>query len=682
MGEGHVNVVRPMGVLSAPAEHYNLLQHNTVPYKPHAGCFFPNRKEETPEKLKYLIALSFHLRLNLTMQDVQLWAVHRGRDIFSTTCWPDYVKIETYNHRGRSSYSQEYCGFHSQITVYPEHTSVYIGISDIFSAFRIKQMFFSVIEPKRIVSVSSKNQAKVSNCQCTKLRTDKQTPMMHYIFHIRVRAHRRISLLLNAFASDTVCQVFDGPGPKSKLLHPYARSRFPSYTSSKFQAVVQCLHPVLKQMKIKYGHLLNPNHCQEKAVDTKVTFTLPSTMLCTDSTFCILTLKAKATQKVNLTLNGFTYVGERNTEHCRYAGVALFTVKEEDICVQSLLRVTSTEYCYQTNKTQGIIHSVDFVAHSDEYPSHSDHWTSYSENNTLLLVFYYFQEYGNMTVNITATKTFCRIIFFDLCLGALAWDNRVFLQNEFGRQSVLPWSEKCFVITMKHYPMSGKAQKKQECSSHLYSEPNTAQGDAMKITTVGSLAGRSSISAQFCDTKLQHSSSCEGTNAPNKSGVASCVCEGEKVKCESFQQNFDRTAVSFSLRYITPTNLFVHALKLTVVVQKGFGTWVNIIVQITKSDISTYPVDILPFSNLTKMQQFKPQKLGKFSFLHFQVQLFQGFNDTVSVLPLFHFSFIKRKHLLVCTSEECVSMFSSCILSCSCVSGQPLTQCDVCIHLC
>lgn len=570
--------------------------------------------------------MSKELRLNLTMVDVQIgkpfYTLAHGSD-----CWPDHIEISIWSLRKKTL--TQYCGKFPQLSVYPEFPVVRIRFVDFMSAYSIGQTSFSVIDAQNIMSVpcnktdsDTAHKRKISyNPVCLLVFVNGNQLWLKH-FPIRAKYSAIILLSVNTSAPEAIWKFHDGPGVKSELLQP-SQNR-PHYSSSTFQAVLYCRYSSAEASFVYKEHP-GKHHIQTIHVKTNHSFTLPSTELCSDRALCVILLETSSGSHVNLTMTDFKYAGDINTHSCAFAGLI---IDDKDAltpyCVQNYVGSTHKEDCYYRDSTDsdGIIHWYDKKIRKFTYPTSSDQVTVYSTSNSVYLGFYVHKNYGNLSLALTASATKCRGIPLHMQssstqhFGPVHPRDKHFLENKGTPEYMLPWTDQCYVILIEHNPWDG-----QYAESYFYVKENKSLGQTMKILVVGSLSGRSKITAE--DGPLKKGTKCQRGYQKNGSAFASCVCcSYEEVLCENYNHDtfFERTLFGFSHSVDTPTHTFpMRSLKLYLKVQQGYATKISIMVEVLKLKVGPpeikYLPEILNFTNQNENHIIEPKVIGDNLFL-------------------------------------------------------------------
>ncbi len=187
--------------------------------------------------------------------------------------------------------------------------------------------------------------------------------------------------------------------------------------------------------------------------ETNLTIHFPQT--CIGSKLCIFILQAKHPLKLNISLHNQVYIGVNNTQECIYAGLATYDhtadrfIHTNTFCVVDMFVSSSNVSCFR-EKTFSYYDSAFLFNYSSPHWYRQPYlfttwsrqtcslWEIYSKAHKMLFVFYSYQEYGSLQIDISAKTTFCAVLHFDQC--------------KIGTRSVLlPWNQTCslFIFTNK-----------------------------------------------------------------------------------------------------------------------------------------------------------------------------------------------------------------------------------------
>ena len=219
-------------------------------------------------------------------------------------------------------------------------------------------------------------------------------------YFIKVEKYNHI--LIKILFSDMDVNVQDGPGPSSPLLKREMKTSKPDANGTLFRTTgLQCFLTVNIDKRVYNSGNLTLFQYYQKMTGSFLNYSLirnetvsittrgsDSSSIQSSKTFLLLMLITSKIEKVNMSIDTLKYQG-KESPLCKYAGVTSYDVEHD----------TKTE--------------ISTVCHSSQRYRLRN---IYSNTPKLLIVIYQCNEYGILTIDLTATSTKCNVIQFNPCV--------------------------------------------------------------------------------------------------------------------------------------------------------------------------------------------------------------------------------------------------------------------------
>ncbi len=310
-------------------------------------------------------------------------------------------------------------------------------------------------------------------------------------FEIKTDYFKHICVTISDMHEQSV-NIYDGPGTKCDLLNCVKTDNTHKYVSSTFQIVIYSLHnrSFVPNFLTHYKSLAFLG----KKIDTfnLTVFSLSSSEMCQDRIVCVVKFETERKLRLNVTLSEFSYVGDRNTDTCDYAGVAIYDSVQNSVkllsteCVKHHIGNTHQRICVE-NQTFSFDYSYNVTKFQYAYPSFSKLLTFYSRNNEFLVVLYSFRQYGSIKVKIGIAVTKC-VVFH----AAVCGDRNHVLYRMLKHTCLSPfpfflsWTHQCVIV---HVHKSKVTSEISFCQLTLSPETFKGHGKIMMIRGSGHFEG-------------------------------------------------------------------------------------------------------------------------------------------------------------------------------------------------
>ncbi len=431
VGNGTYWAIRPMGILPFDISLVSLYQMDRIFCNPECENHYVPYSQDF---WRYKFDLFKYFRSHITLINVYFSSetvkYMKIRNLDTPCNWNFIQVVSIFNNTAKQIL--KFCGIHPKISYFSASHRVEIQLK-IKPKETVKlDMNFSIIDGNRI-----ENRLEWTE-------TDSfSTPQLGFVFlqlsikldilHIQVAHYRQvcvwhISKITSKYPSVT---IFDGPGQKSQVIITTGKPR--NVLLSTFQAVVHhygflsssycstntSIHYTSKQANIAL---------KMEQDNEPLNFSLPQSDLCL-SKFCIFHLRNKRGRSLNITLSALTYTQGTESQSCMYAGVAVYQAQNQTFthlnteCVKTHLGKTylRSVFCHQVSSHPLECLKYNFFQHFDNtlfkytLPQPADKVSFYSKTDSVLLVFYSFDEYGKFSADLSVSSTTCRIIIIQSC---------------------------------------------------------------------------------------------------------------------------------------------------------------------------------------------------------------------------------------------------------------------------
>ena len=315
--------------------------------------------------------LSKYLRLNITFEHISIMygKLHQ--------CYIGKISVKSFAKNLSQQFN--YCGIHSNVTIYPWYQNINIQVTlRPFVSYDV-MLRYSVIDPDKIISYPANRHSKLVKWMfyvyLSSSREYKQK------LHIQVEKFNCILIIFNDIKNSSH-DVYDGPDSVSNQLNPNNKS---TYTTSAFQCMVYISsHLFITNTSLKYYSKVNTITNYVNITQFQNLFlNFPSN----SSTFLsIVKLRTKATNCLNISITNFTNNYKYNSS-CNYVGIAFYE-QVKNVYIE---------------KRSMCLDGGDFYKHRNIYSIRSE----------MLLVMYSFQYRGSMYISLNISTTQCRLNLVD-----------------------------------------------------------------------------------------------------------------------------------------------------------------------------------------------------------------------------------------------------------------------------
>ena len=185
-------------------------------------------------------------------------------------------------------------------------------------------------------------------------------------------------------------EVYDGPGKLSRRLNSEIQGKNNRmFVLSGFQCSVLTRAMYHNSSRISFGNISLTYKHHDVFHKINISRSTTETISMTDHCLiCTWFINNPNEYNINITVYQLQYEGMYN-RHCNFAGLGVFKV-------QSSIHSEISTLCYQVK----------------DYSYQS----IYSKNNYLQLVHYAYPEYGTLSVNLTMSTTYCKVIPVNTCI--------------------------------------------------------------------------------------------------------------------------------------------------------------------------------------------------------------------------------------------------------------------------
>ena len=248
---------------------------------------------------------------------------------------------------------------------------------------------YSVIDAYKIISYhSDRTNSEVPIRVIKPLNT--KSYLLKYQFE--VQRYEIMNILCN-ISQHNFIKVYDGPGILYNILNYFvAKSEMVLYTTTTFQCVLYLLTKWLntKQLNfIAYGGT--------KSIKTQWKIYLPknnskflnSEMYLSLTDVSMIKIETEAKQFLKITIHQMKYTGIKYSS-CHYAGITSYD-----------------------KKGNGTFQKISTTCYSDEQEYR--YRNIYTQNPVMLLVFYSYKKYSNISFNLSVSATECKATTINIC---------------------------------------------------------------------------------------------------------------------------------------------------------------------------------------------------------------------------------------------------------------------------
>ncbi len=468
IAKAFLNATYPMGML--PSVEAEVL---------YEGNYYAVNKYTLISEFPCLKFQLHHLfRTNLSLFDVY-FSVSEVQN-----CFYNYIQIASIlverkskeNYCGAYDKVLRYCGLYDKLTCYPE--SSVANVQFIAGTFVIlkARIFYSIIYYNRITS-SEKSERYLSLLPNWKIFFAVDEVFLS-VYHLKVHHHEQVVLSAPSQFAEHM-EVYDGPGSKCKKIQNFESTRNTQlFLSATFQVTMHFLSTLFEQTS-SFSISSSKTRISDQFVTnsvSQVNLKFPSSSFCLqDSLLCVIQIETEINSTINITLSSFEYQGDNNPEHCEYSGVALYDVNDGSYqhvhteCIKNHFSREAKTGRQGHEKGRPI---VDIFSFQYSLPNYFDSQSIYSKDNTLILVHYYYKEYGFLGVVVSASATTCKVTTKDLCR------NRNYMKPS--------WEEPCLIVQTKRI----LAPLHETCKMYLERKHSDKTPKVMSITGSGIINGK------------------------------------------------------------------------------------------------------------------------------------------------------------------------------------------------
>ncbi len=383
------------------------------------------QNHQTNKFIKYKFYLDKTLRLNVTF--LELYIQHTAELSHISSCWFGFVNIVSILSGLQSMVS--YCGKLASVSCYPvSYHVIMMFYTGVFVTVRA-EIFYSVFDRNTLQSIQA-GSTKVKKPQGYQVFIFPRNQLELSIFGIRTDPMMRMCVVWPNI-TDIDLKAFNGPGTKSKQLTASRGNNSQSFfAATKFQMTIYLLRQLGDSLVLSHTSLAKRGLAVSVNEFGKH-LSLPQFGSCMNELFCLITLNTSRGHKLNLTLKNFQYEGEKNLHECQYAGIwvadhdhktntPLNEIYSE--CVKEYLNDSYEHDCFVEKR------DCYYVAHNIStterlFPEPNNSVAVFSRTNTVSIVYYSFQEYGVLSLQIQISLIQCEVIQSDLCQLEGLYDN-------------------------------------------------------------------------------------------------------------------------------------------------------------------------------------------------------------------------------------------------------------------
>ncbi len=519
-------------VLDLPPMTYNF-------YTASAQC--TKISELNTQEYTYLFKVHIALAVNITI--TKLYSPIEG----DKKCEMAKIIVREKRVSGSYKFAGQFCGIHSQISIFTENSECSIEIYNNPKFQLNKDIFFTVIDKQTFYTRTTKQAKKFAkSLENGNIHTCIAFEEKCFVtFRIRVQHFQQIRLRVSDLKKEN-CQVFDGPGEKSDIVTPTRISHKELlFWSSTFQILLAVvLGANIEIPKVEYDAQFAKESVQNIPIK-HLTFSLPNRVLCKHAAFCILTVYSSGNQHINLTLSGFVSTGDLLVESCLYTGLAIYSRASGTVlkyshteCVKNQEGWIHRGQCYNSlfrGPEYFVVNNITKYNHT--FPTFGESRSFVFSSGAILLIFYYYKNYATLDLKVSVSATQCRGLIIDVCKIGKPRDFLASVQDDTGGRNrilhtlKLPWKEKCYVLVLTGTtycpctfdPHLSFEQTFDTCSVVLRLNKVFQTGQTMHIQADGVLAHTSKVKI-FKDFKLRGDKGCKGRFVNHSSTIKPCNC--------------------------------------------------------------------------------------------------------------------------------------------------------------
>ncbi len=238
---------------------------------------------------------------------------------------------------------------------------------------------------------------------------------------------------------------------------------------------------------------------------------LPNKSICSVINHCVLEFDTEHNSNVTLHIGSFSNIGTISKE-CDFSGITVmnkvdgqYKVTYEE-CVRELYgNVFSSNMLFSSRAIHHPHHVFNLSDYEYLFPGQHDSRTLHSQNNNALLVYFFYHEYGSLTVSVNVTTLHCEVIRMDTCKASIRSVSQQY--SDLKPLSIscklvdLVWkipSDRCIILQIE-------AQAARNCSQKVLNIHMTSPWlSYVNMTISGMLRGNFSIfRKQFLDSTFK-----------------------------------------------------------------------------------------------------------------------------------------------------------------------------------
>ncbi len=400
--------IRPTGQLQTVKQFFEILTSPCSMGCKYSAQFDKRELISTKRVEGHSFLLQTRLRLNMTILELETVTLD------PTVCLLGKILIESFSPKGIDHLV--YCGKHSLLNIFPTSNEVLVWeeFSVPLKDKKFKFTFF-VMDQHTVLTMPLSTSCVIQSKHFNSLHFILWNlyALIYQEYIIKAR-HFQYCVITNQNESTHILKIWDGPGRRSDLLKGSTvvplKTRYISSTSTVFLLYSAQLTQTDLIMKISVHSLLCHTMRPQR---NNIVFSMPPSENLLSKAHCMM-LWAPANQSVNATLFGFKYAGDFNTVQCPWAGVAAYNALSLNIfqqitveCVKIVQKHSFQGICHQTDRSFVVVLQRQNEHHTS--PRSRDSKSIYSTTNALILVWYSFKEYGNISVNVSVSFTTCKV---------------------------------------------------------------------------------------------------------------------------------------------------------------------------------------------------------------------------------------------------------------------------------
>ena len=380
----------------------------------------PRWKPEKPFHRDGQYCYSFKLDPSLQL-NITFWNIRVSYSSPARPCSGAFIGVHNKHpsRKDRSSLFLKICGFYPEVTAYSKTSTVLVEFIEKSLQYVKASLNYTIIDKSLLSSESvldtNWHVARNPNW-CVHIQPSQLTLM---VYKIQAKHFQLVNLDIWGLGPEAV-EVFDAPGAQySKILHP--TSKTPNriqYSTTGFQTFTFVYkHKSNRRFKLAFrGTTKSPI---KKIKVSKIPNQLNVSSICSGATDCILWLDTSGDHGVNVTVESLFYKGMPNQD-CSFSGLAVYdrqmgpNMHIKTVCAKGYIERELKRDCFQHNGTFAVqitvLHSV-----WQRYPDPSEHISVVSESSHMTVVFYSYQSFGLMQMEITAQSSRCIVKHLNLC---------------------------------------------------------------------------------------------------------------------------------------------------------------------------------------------------------------------------------------------------------------------------